>query len=74
MKKEGIVSKEKDIDFKLSGFTAEVKSEIWVDNKLYPVLTARYEDLQSDAIVILLNESLISLIKFLNRMKNLMKK
>ena len=49
--KRGIVSKEKD---RFLGFQAlfswKLNQKSWVDNKLYPVLTVRYEDLQSDAL------------------------
>ena len=49
--KRGIFSKEKD---RFLGFQAlfswKLNQKSWVDNKLYPVLTVRYEDLQSDAL------------------------
>jgi len=49
--KRGIVSKEKE---RFLGFQAlfswKLNQKSWVDNKLYPVLTVRYEDLQSDAL------------------------
>ena len=28
----------------------EIKLKSWVENKLYPILTVRYEDLQNDAL------------------------
>ena len=49
--KRGIVSKEKE---RFLGFQAlfswKLNQKSWVNNKLYPVLTVRYEDLQSDAL------------------------
>ena len=49
--KRGIVSKEKE---RFLGFQAlfswKLNQKSWVDNKLYPVLTVRYEDLQNDAL------------------------
>ena len=48
--KRGIVSKEKE---RFLGFQAlfswKLNQKSWVENKLYPILTVRYEDLQNDA-------------------------
>ena len=50
--KRGIVSKEKD---RFLGFQAlfswKLNQKSWVDNKLYPVLTVRYEDIQTLSLI-----------------------
>ena len=47
--KRGIISKEKE---RFLGFQAlfswKLNQKSWVENKLYPILTVRYEDLQND--------------------------
>ena len=62
--KRGIVSKEKD---RFLGFQAlfswKLNQKSWVDNKLYPVLTVRYEDLQTDAL-----NTLKQVINFINKL------
>ena len=64
--KRGIVSKEKD---RFLGFQAlfswKLNQKSWVDNKLYPVLTVRYEDLQIDAL-----NTFKLVINFINKLSN----
>ena len=62
--KRGIVSKEKErfLGFQ-SLFSWKLNQKSWVDNKLYPVLTVRYEDLQIDAL-----NTFKQVIKFINKL------
>ena len=65
--KRGIVSKEKE---RFLGFQAlfswKLNQKSWVDNKLYPVLTVRYEDLQTDPL-----NTFKQVINFINKLSDI---